>query len=183
MADNLTRGASASVPTDKSEWVLVPREPTREMVDAGDDCDYPAAEYSVYSTIPADAETHYRAMLAAAPPAPATELFAENAKNPPVPTQAGEAEIERALGDAAKEVQRLNALLTVASQREAIMREAKSFLGKVNTHLSRENECLRQREAALREALEEIASCDLRYPGDVVSIARAALATNTGERP
>lgn len=42
------------------------RDPTDAMVDAGDDQDGSGAEYSGYSTIPASAAAHYRAMIDAA---------------------------------------------------------------------------------------------------------------------
>ena len=51
-------------------WKAVPAEPTQEMIWAGEGKDKPAAEYSGYSTEYAYCETHYAAMLAAAPKKP-----------------------------------------------------------------------------------------------------------------
>jgi hypothetical protein len=48
-------------------YVIVPLEPTDAMVDAGEALDRDAAPYSGYATEYARCETHYAAMLAAAP--------------------------------------------------------------------------------------------------------------------
>ena len=53
-------------------WKLVPVEPTEAMIDAGDEINEAGAAWSGYSEIPASAEKHYRAMLAAAPTPPAS---------------------------------------------------------------------------------------------------------------
>jgi hypothetical protein len=72
----------------------------------------------------------------------------------PAPTQAGELEIEQSLGDAAKEVQRLNALLTTASQREADLLKQLDHIRKLDTRAfanwQKEREASSQREAALQ---------------------------------
>lgn len=53
-------------------WKLVPVEPTDAMIDAGDEINEAGAAWSGYAEIPASAEKHYRAMLAAAPTPPAS---------------------------------------------------------------------------------------------------------------
>lgn len=52
---------------DAAGLVVVPREPTEEMISAGEDRDRPAGEYSGYSTEFARCEQHYAAMIAASP--------------------------------------------------------------------------------------------------------------------
>jgi hypothetical protein len=90
----------------------------------------------------------------------------------PAPTQAGELEIEQSLGDAAKEVQRLNALLTAASQREAALRTA-----------------LEEAQAKIRDCGDVIrwlvrgVDFERSAPNGMRPTIRAALATNPGERP
>ena len=59
-----------------AKYVLVPREPTQEMIDAGEAKDCPAATYSGYAEERATAEDHYRAMIAAAPTLPNSEEVA-----------------------------------------------------------------------------------------------------------
>lgn len=46
-------------------WVMVPRKPTREMIEAGDD--YAERALVRWGTCP-DSEGHYTAMIAATPP-------------------------------------------------------------------------------------------------------------------
>lgn len=61
-----------------TKWKIVPVDPTEEMINAGENKDRPAAEYSGYSMEYADCERHYAAMLAASPKASEDEALVEN---------------------------------------------------------------------------------------------------------
>jgi hypothetical protein len=167
----------ASAPTDKSdadEWVLVPRKPTGAMKKAAFG---PILHGGRNGPLTADflrqeaAISTYRAMLAAAPPAP---------------TQAGDSMTH------ADWLRACTAWLDDPQMRPSVL-DHMNLAAEALTAAS-------QREAALRTALEE-AQAKIRDCGDVIRwlvrgvdfersapngmrpTIRAALATNPGERP
>jgi hypothetical protein len=87
---------------------------------------------------------------------------AQIALDPQVSSDA-EALIERGRQEMRAEVERLRGIVP-------------EFLEKLNDELCAENERLRAEVEVLREALKQIASCTSHHKGDVVDIARAALA-------
>jgi hypothetical protein len=155
----------ASAPTDKSEWVLVPRDLTPAMLTAIGE----SADVNGYRS--RGARLLYRAMLAAAPPAP---------------TQAGDSMTH------ADWLRACTAWLDDPQMRPSVL-DHMNLAAEALTAAS-------QREAALRTALEE-AQAKIRDCGDVIRwlvrgvdfersapngmrpTIRAALATNPGERP
>jgi hypothetical protein len=163
----------ASAPTDKSEWVLVPRDLTPAMLTAIGE----SADVNGYRS--RGARLLYRAMLAAAPPAP---------------TQAGDsmthADWLRActawLDDPQMRPSVLDHMnlaaeaLTAASQREAALREALGLaLAMLFPHEPPDSRCVSNEFVAMAAVLSDDMS------ERVMSVIResTALATNPGERP